>query len=86
MRHGVTLHPQLGRGPELSIDDRRACSRRSRAVSQCGCQLARLSVLDLTQTGAPVLWPTIELPLATHAIGHSAEKVLPGLLETMKKG
>ncbi len=44
------------------------------------------SAPNLSQAEALKLWDIVEIGLGGYVIGRSAEKVLPGLLETMKKG
>ena len=44
------------------------------------------SAPNLAEAEALKLWDIVEIGLGGYVIGRSAEKVLPGLVETMKKG
>ena len=44
------------------------------------------SAPNLSQAEALKLWDIVEIGLGGYVIGRSAEKVLPGIVETMKRG
>ena len=44
------------------------------------------SAPNLTEAEALKLWDIVEIGLGGYVIGRSAEKILPGLLESVKKG
>ncbi|MCK4409126.1 MAG: hypothetical protein KAW67_03525 [Candidatus Eisenbacteria sp.] len=70
------------------MEDRRVCeSSKHRLPSRAGFgRRLGWSAPNLTEAEALKLWDIVEIGLGGYVIGRTAEKVLPGLVGSLKRG